>query len=158
TPLVAEGVATEKMARIGWLGSSPAGGPHLREAFLRGLRDLGYVEGRNLLVDYRYAEGNLERLPPLPAELLARKVHVMLASGGTRPALAARQATKTIPIVFGAASDPVTDGLVTSLARPGGNVTGLTTLSPELIGKCLELLKQAVPRVSRVAVLWAPGE
>jgi putative ABC transport system substrate-binding protein len=121
------------------------------------LRDLGYVEGRNILIEERSAEGKLERLPALAAELVALKVDVLVTGGGTPTALAAKQATRTIPIVFASATDPVTDGLVTSLPRPGGNITGLSNLAPELVGKCLEQLKQAVPGVSRVAVLWQPG-
>ena len=108
------------------------------------------------MIEYRDAEGKLERLPALAAELVALKVDVIVAAS-TPAALAAKQATRTIPIVFAAAGDPVASGLVTSLARPGGNVTGLSILAPELVGKCLELLKQAVPGVSRVAVLWQPG-
>jgi putative ABC transport system substrate-binding protein len=126
------------------------------EAFRQGLRDLGYVEGRNVVIEYREAEGKYDRLPALAAELVALKVDVILA-GGTPATLAAKPATRTLPIVFAAVADPVTSGLVTSLARPGGNVTGLSVLAPELVGKCLELLKQAVPGVSRVAVLWHPG-
>jgi putative ABC transport system substrate-binding protein len=126
------------------------------EAFLQGLRDLGYVEGRNVVIEYRSAEGKLERYPALVAELVALKVDVIFVPG-TPAALAAKQATRTLPIVFAAAADPVADGLVTSLAQPGGNVTGLSSFSPELVGKRLELLKQAVPGVSRVAVLWQPG-
>jgi putative ABC transport system substrate-binding protein len=143
-----------KIARIGYLGDSPATGPRI-EAFLQGLRDLGYVEGRNLVIEYRYTEGKPERLPALAAELVALKVEVIVA-GNTLTALAAMQATGTLPIVF-VAADPVTSGLVTSLARPGGNVTGLSALIPELVGKCLEHLTQAVPGVSPVAVLWQPG-
>jgi putative ABC transport system substrate-binding protein len=124
--------------------------------FRQGLRDLGYVEGSNVAIEFRDAEGKLERLPALAAELAALKVDVIVV-GGTVAAVAAKQATKTVPIVFVSAIDPVTDGLVTSLARPGGNVTGLSTLAPELIGKRLEQLKQAVPGVSQVAVLWQPG-
>ena len=108
------------------------------------------------MIEYRYAEGKLERFPALAAELVALKVEVIVAPP-TPAAQAAKQATKTIPIVFAGVGDPVTSGLVTSLARPGGNVTGLSGLSPELVGKCLEQLKQAVPGVSRVAVLWHPG-
>jgi putative ABC transport system substrate-binding protein len=130
--------------------------PHLLEAFRQGLRDLGYVEGRNVVIEYRDAEGNPERLPALAAELVALKVDVIMA-GSTPHALAAKQATRTIPIVFLSSGDPVMDGLVTSLARPGGNVTGLSSLTPERVGKCLELLTQAVPGVNRVAVLWQPG-
>jgi putative ABC transport system substrate-binding protein len=120
------------------------------------LRDLGYVEGRNLVIEYRDAEGKLERLPALAAELVALKVDVIVAPN-TIAALAGRHATRTLPIVFAVAADPVASGLVTSLGRPGGNVTGLSVLAPELVGKGLELLKQAVPGVSRVAVLWTPG-
>ena len=155
-PLAAEAQEAAKIARIGYLGTNRAANPHLHEALRQGLRDLGYVEGRNLMIEYRDAEGKVERLPALAAELVALKLDVIVAPG-TPQALAAKQATKTIPIVFTAASDPVPDGLVTSLARPGGNVTGLASLSPELVGKGLEQLKQAVPRVSRVAVLWPPG-
>jgi putative ABC transport system substrate-binding protein len=129
---------------------------NLHEAFRQGLRDLGYVEGRNVVIEYRDAEGKPERLPALAAELVALKVDVIVA-GSTPHALAAKRATRTLPIVFIGAGDPVTDGLVTSLARPGGNVTGLSSLTPERLGKCLELLTQAVPGVSRVAVLWQPG-
>ncbi len=154
-PLAAEGQQAAKVARIGWMGDNPALSPQLREAFLQGLRDLGYVEGRSVVIEYRYAEGKLERLPALAAELVALKVDVILA-GGTPHALAAKQATGILPIVF-AAAEPVSSGLVTSLARPGGNVTGLSAFTPELVGKGLEQLTQAVPKVSRVAVLWQPG-
>jgi putative ABC transport system substrate-binding protein len=155
-PLAAEAQQAAKIARIGFLALNLAASPHLQEAFRQGLRDLGYVEGRNVVIEYRGAEGKLERLPALAAELVALKVDVIVA-GGTPHALAAKQATRILPIVFATASDPVTSGLVTSLARPGDNVTGLTNLAPELVGKCLEQLKQAVPGVSRVAVLWQPG-
>ena len=153
--LAAEAQPTAKIARIGWLGDRPAAGPRL-EGFFKGLRDLDYVEGRNLMIEYRYAEGKPERYPALAADLVALKVDVIV-SANTLGTLAAKQATKTIPIVFVGAADPVQSGLVTSLARPGGNATGLSALSPELVGKCLELLAQAVPGVSRVAVLWQPG-
>jgi putative ABC transport system substrate-binding protein len=133
-----------------------AASPHTHKAFRQGLRDLGYVEGRNVVIEDRDAEGKFERLPALAAELVALKVDVIVAPN-TAAALAAQQATKTIPIVFAVAADPVTSGLVTSLARPGGNVTGSSILAPELVGKRLELLTQAVPGVSRVAVLWQPG-
>src|SRR5262249_23290869 len=121
----------------------------------QGLRDLGYVEGRNLVIEDRNAGGKPDRLPALAAELVALKVEVLVASG-TPAARAAKQATQTVPIVFTAIASPITSGLVTSLARPGGNVTGLAVLAPELVGKQLELLKQAIPTVSRVAVLWEP--
>jgi len=156
-PLAAEAQQAAKAPRIGFLSLNLAPNPHLHEAFRQGLRDLGYVEGRNVVIERRDAEGKLDRLPGLAAELVALKVDVIVTGGGTPPALAAKQATKTIPIVFASAPDPVTDGLVTSLARPGGNVTGPSNLNPELVGKCLEQLKQAVPGVSRIAVLWQPG-
>ncbi len=154
-PRAASAQQAAKVARIGYLATNLAPSPY-REAFRQGLRDLGYVEGRNVLIEYRDAEGKSERLPPLAAELVALKVDVIVAPS-TPAALAAKQATRTLPIVFAGAADPVTSGLVTSLARPGGNVTGLSLLAPELVGKCLEQLKQAVPGVSRVAVLWQPG-
>ena len=152
----AEAQQAAKIARIGYLGRDIAPARHLPEAFLQGLTDLGYVEGRNVVIEYRDAEGKSERLPALAAELVALKVDVIVAAS-IQPALAAKQATRTLPIVFASVGDPVSSGLVTSLARPGGNVTGLSFLAPELVGKHLELLKQAVPGVSRVAVLWQPG-
>jgi len=144
-----------KVARIGYLSPNLAAGTHLRDAFLQGLRDLGYVEGRNVVIEYRDADGKRDRLPALAAELVALKVDVILADGGTLGPRVAMQATADIPIV-GAAGDPVGSGLVASLARPGGNVTGLSSLSPELIGKRLELLKQILPKVVRIAVLRQP--
>jgi putative ABC transport system substrate-binding protein len=155
-PLAAEAQQAAKIARIGWLGANPALGRDMQDAFLQGLRDLGYVEGRNLVIEYRDAEGKADRLPALAAELVALKVDVIVV-GGTVAALAAKQATRTLPVVFASVGDPVTSGLVTSLARPDGNVTGLSNLNVELVGKRLELLTQAVPGVSRVAVLWQPG-
>jgi putative ABC transport system substrate-binding protein len=155
-PLAAEAQQAAQIARIGFLMLNLAPNLHLREAFRQGLRDLGYVEGRNVVIEYRDAGGKPERLPALAAELVALKVDVIVA-GGTPQVLPAKQLTRTIPIVFASSADPVTDGLVTSLARPGGNVTGLSNLTSELVGKCLEQLKQAVPGVSRVAVLWQPG-
>jgi putative tryptophan/tyrosine transport system substrate-binding protein len=154
-PLATEAQQAAKVARIGYLASSLSG-LQVTEALRQGLRDLAYVEGRNVVIEYRDAEGKLDRLPALAAELVALKVDVIVAPN-TVAALAAKQATRTIPIVFTVAVDPVGDRLVTSLARPGGNVTGLTALAPDLVGKRLELLKQVVPRVSRVAVLWQPG-
>jgi len=145
-----------KVARIGWLGVDPSG-IHLQAAFVEGLRDLGYVEGRNLVLERRYTGATLERAPALAADLAALKLDVVVAAS-TPNALAAKDATRSIPIVFAAASDPVASGLVASLARPGGNVTGLSFLSPELVGKHLERLKEAVPGARRVAVLWQPGE
>jgi len=154
-PLAVEAQQAAKIARVGILGANPAASPRL-EAFLQGLRDLGYVEGRNVVIEYRNHEGKVDRLPALAAELVALKVDVIVASN-TGAALAAKRVTRTLPIVFAAAADPVTSGLVASIARPGGNVTGLSALAPELVGKGLELLTQAVPGVSRVAVLWQPG-
>ncbi len=156
-PLAAESQQATKSPRIGYLTPSLTANPSLREAFRQGLRDLGYIEGRNVVIEYRDAEEKEDRLPALAAELVALKVDVIVTSGGTLAALAAQQATKTVPIVFVAAGDPVSSGLVTSLARPGGNVTGLSLLFPELVGKCLEQLKQAAPGVSRIAVLEQRG-
>jgi ABC-type uncharacterized transport system substrate-binding protein len=153
-PLAAEAQQAAKIARIGFLTNNPASNPHLNEAFRQGLRDLGYIEGRNVVIEYRDAEGKPERFPALAAELVALNVDIIVAPS-TVAALAAKQATRTLPIV--SVAIPVTSGLVTSLARPGGNVTGLAFFSPELVSKCLEQLKQAVPGVSRVAVLWQPG-
>jgi putative ABC transport system substrate-binding protein len=156
-PLAADAQQAAKVARIGYLSAGITSEPQLRDAFVRGLRDLGYVEGRNVLIEYRSAEGKLERVPALAAELVALKVDVIFVAGGTRVTLTAMEATKTIPIIFTNVGDPVESGLVTNLARPGGNVTGFSSLGPELVGKRLELLKQAVPVVDRVAVLWLPG-
>jgi putative tryptophan/tyrosine transport system substrate-binding protein len=127
------------------------------EAFRQGLRKLGYVEGQNIALECRSAGGNADRLPELAAELVGLKVDVIIAGGGELVARAAKQATQTIPIVMTNAADPVETGLVASLARPGGNITGLVTFSPELSGKRLELLKEALPKVSRVAVLTNPA-
>jgi putative ABC transport system substrate-binding protein len=147
---------TPKVSRVGILVSDMTAAPHMLEAFRRGLREVGWVEGRNLSIEYRGAEGKLERLPALAAELVALPVDVIMTAG-TVQASAAKQATRTVPIVFATAGDPVASGLVASLARPGGNVTGLSSVTPELVGKRLELLKQALPGVTRVAVLWRPG-
>ena len=155
-PRAARAQQTAKIPRIGFLVSGLAVNPHLPEAFRRGLRDLGYVEGRNVVIEYRDPEGKLERFPALAAELVALNVDVIVA-GNVPQAMAAMHATSTLPIVFAAAADPVASGLVTSLARPGGNVTGLSLMFPELVAKWLELLKQAVPGASRVALLWQPG-
>jgi putative ABC transport system substrate-binding protein len=157
-PLAAEAQQPTKIARIGYLSPNLATSPHLREAFRQGLRDLGYVEGRNLVIEYRDAEGRFERIPALAAELVALKVDVIVTEGGnTAVPVAAKQATRTLPIVFASASDPVASGLVTSLARPGDNVTGLSSFTTELVGKRLELLTQSVPGVGQIAVLWLPG-
>ena len=142
-----------KIPRIGFLMStSPSAGSDRIEAFRQGLRELGYVEGKNIIIEYRYAEGKYDRLPALAAELVRLKVDIIIS--GSEPATrAAKEATVTIPIVMAQDSDPVGSGFVASLARPGGNITGSSTLAPELSGKRLELLKEIVPRLSRVAVL-----
>ena len=144
-----------KVPRIGVLTRASPGPSANLEAFRQGLRELGYVEGKNIVVEYRYAEGKSDRLPELVSELLHLKVNVIVVSG-TGPTSAAKRATSTIPIVMAQSSDPVGSGVIASLARPGGNVTGLTTIAAELSGKRLELLKEASPSVSRVAVLWDP--
>ena len=149
----------KKVPRIGYLSNTePARESTRSEAFRLALRELGYIEGQNIAVEYRYTEGKLDRFPELAAELVRRKVDIVVVSGGTTLIQAARDATRTIPIVMlGLSADPVAAGLVESLARPGGNVTGLTTLSRELGGKRLELLKEAVPKSARVAVLYDPA-
>jgi putative ABC transport system substrate-binding protein len=151
--------AAGKVPRIGWLNTGWRRSPEAQagqDALWQGLREHGYVEGRNILIEYRWAEGNLERLPGLAMELTRLKVDLIVAAA-TPSARAARQATGTIPIIAVAMGDPVGDGLVASLARPGGNVTGTTFLGPQLLPKHLELLKEASPRISRVAILWHPG-
>ena len=143
-----------KIPRLGFLiaSSAPVQKPRL-EAFRQGLQVLGYVEGKNILIDYRYAEGKPDRLPALAAELLQLNVDIIVAAGGSPPVQAAKNATKTIPIVMTNPADAVGDGLVATLAHPGGNVTGLSTFAPELSGKRLELLKEMLPGISRVTVL-----
>ena len=145
-----------KIPRIGILLAPSASSYSARvEALRQRLRELGYVEGKNIFIEYRYAEGKLERLPDLAAELVGLKVDVIITAG---PAiLAAKKASATIPIVFGASPDPVGTGLVSSLARPGGNITGLSSIGPDLDGKRLDLLKEAFPKVGRVAFLWQSG-
>jgi putative ABC transport system substrate-binding protein len=144
-----------KIPRLGYLMAlSPDQSPDLK-AFRQGLATLGYVEGKNIVIEYRYAEGKLDRLPDLAAELVALKVDIIVALNPPS-ARAAKNATTTIPIVMRSTDDPVTTGLVASLARPGGNITGLTSMATDLIGKRLEILKEAVLRSSRVAVLRNP--
>ena len=157
-PLAAEAQPAGKVHRIGFLGSGSAtGDSRTREAFREGLRELGWVEGQNLVIEYRFAEGQSDRLPDLATELVRLKVDV-IAAGPTPPVLAAKKATGTIPIVGMSLTDPVGLGLVASLARPGGNVTGVTySVGTETFGKGLELLKEAVPKVRRVAVLSNPA-
>jgi len=148
--------APPTVRRIGLLsGFSPSTWAHSYKAFGLGLRDLGWVEGKNISIEYRYAEGRHDRLPDLAADLVRLKVDVIVTTA-TSDALAAQKATKVIPIVMVAAGNPVAHGLVESLARPGGNVTGLSQMLQELSGKRLELLKEIVPRLSRVAVFWNP--
>ncbi len=146
-----------KTFRIGFLDPSTASGSTvLVDAFLQELSKLGWIEGKNIAIEYRFAEQKLDRLPELAADLVRLKVDLIVVSS-TPPAVAAKKATTTIPIMMANAGDPVGAGLVASLGRPGGNVTGLTTLSPELNTKRLEVLKDAVPKLLRVGVLWPPG-
>jgi ABC-type uncharacterized transport system substrate-binding protein len=150
---LAEAQQPAKVHRIGLLAAPPASSMSARvEAFRQGLRELGYVEGKNIVIEWRYAEGKLDRQPDLAAELVRLKVDVII-TGGPLSTRDAKQATATIPIVMAFDFDPVGNGFVTSLARPGGNITGLSTLYPEISGKQLELLKEVVPKLSRVAVL-----
>jgi ABC-type uncharacterized transport system substrate-binding protein len=153
----AEAQRPKKIPRIGFLATvSPSTISDRVEAFRQGLRELGYVEGKNIVIEWRYEEGKADRLPPpdLAAELVRLKVDVIVTAGAlvTR---AAKEATSTIPIVMGQDTDPIGNGFVASLARPGGNITGLATLAPEISGKQLELLKETVPKLSRVAFLGA---
>jgi putative tryptophan/tyrosine transport system substrate-binding protein len=138
-----------KLYRIGYLA---AGEPSVNEGFRQGLRELNYVEGKNIVIEARFAAGKLDRLADLAAELVRLRVDVIVTPGGTSTR-AASAATRTIPIVMGAVGDPVGDGFVANLAHPGGNITGLTSIGPDLVGKRLELLKEAVPKAGRVAVL-----
>jgi putative ABC transport system substrate-binding protein len=142
-----------KVSRLGFLGQTSASNTADRlEALRAGLRDLGYVEGKNIAIEYRWADGKYDRLPELAAELVRLKVDILLTTG-TPGARAAKGATTTIPIVLVVAGDPVAGGIVADLARPGGNVTGSTAFGPELMGKQLELLKGAIPRITQVAIL-----
>ena len=156
---VAQAQQPKKVPRIGYLApTDPATESISAEAIRLALRELGYIEGQNISTEYRYAEGKLDRLPELAAELVRFKVDIILVAGGDRSIRAAKNATKTIPIVMvGLGSDPVEAGLIESLAHPGGNVTGVTNLTRELGGKRLELLKEAVPKLARVAVLFDPA-
>ena len=151
--VMAEAQQLKKVPRIGVLiGGSASSVAARTEAFRRGLRELGYVEGKNVVFEWRYGEGKLDRLPALARELMDSKVDIIITTGGT-PTRAAKEGTSTIPIVMAQDQDPVGSGYVASLARPGGNITGLSSLAPELGGKRLELLKEIVPRLSRVAIL-----
>jgi putative ABC transport system substrate-binding protein len=158
-PVALEAQQGGKVWRIGWLNTSPVPVPAssnpIWSAFLQRMRELGYVEGQNLLIEYRTSGGHIDPLPALAAELVRLKVDVILVPS-TQPALAAKQATTTIPIVLSAGTNPVETGLVNSLARPGGNLTGLSISGGQVSGKRLELLREVVPKVSRIAVLMDP--
>ena len=148
----ADAQQANKVPRVGSLyAGSPSTQSARIEAFRQGLRELGYVEGKNIIINYRYAEGKFDRLPALAAELVRLKVDIII-TGGEPATRAAKEATVTIPIVMSQVGDPVGSGFVASLARPGGNITGSSTFAPELSGKRLELLKEIIPRLSRVAV------
>ena len=154
--LPAQAQQAKKIARIGYLApGTPAVGADLLEAFRKGLRELGYVEGKTCVLEVRYGEAKAERLPELARELVGLKVDVIVASTDVATAAVKRE-TQTIPIVMSNSTDPVGTGFVASLARPGGNITGLSTMSPELSGKRLELLREVVPGLSRVAIIWNP--
>src|SRR5215468_8002682 len=155
----AEAQQPNKVHRIGYLSPGDAAGDSIRsEAIRLALRERGYIDGQNIAIEYRYSEGKRDRQPELAAELVRLKVDIILVTGGTPVIQAAKNATKTIPIIMvGSGADPVEAGFVESLARPGGNVTGLTILSEKLGGKRLELLKEAVPKLARVPVLYDPG-
>ena len=148
----------KKVFRIGYLSSADRATESTRADAIRlALREVSYIEGQNIAIEYRYADGKIDRFPELATELVGRKVDLVVAAGGAMLIRAAKNATNTIPIVMvGAGLDPVAQGFVESLAHPGGNVTGLTNLGPDLSGKCLELLKEAVPKVARVAVPYDP--
>src|SRR5437588_3306677 len=155
-PLAARAQQVGKIPRVGFMGNSTAAlEANLVGPFRESLRDLGYVEGRNIVIEYRWAEGKYERFPELIAELVALKVDVIVTAG-TPAALAVQRATATIPLVMVAVGDPVSTGLVASLARPGGSSTGLTSIAPDLEGKRLELLREVVPKLSRVSFLLNP--
>jgi putative tryptophan/tyrosine transport system substrate-binding protein len=150
--VIAEAQQPTKVSRIGYLSaSSPSANVGRIEAFRQGLRELGYVEGKNIVIEWRYAEGKFDRLPALVAELVSLKVD-LIVTGGSGSTLPANEATNTIPIVMAQDPDPVGNGFIASLARPGGNITGLSTLAPELSGKQMELMKEIIPKLSRVAV------
>ena len=154
---LAEAQQQKKVPRIGFLGAASATSQASRlDAFRQGLRELGYVEGKNIIVEYRHAEGKFERLPELSAELMRLKVDIIVTQGSPA-AEAARKTTSTIPIVMATGGDAVGSGLVASLARPGGNITGLSSLATDLAAKRLELLKEVVPKVARVAILLNPA-
>jgi putative ABC transport system substrate-binding protein len=152
---LAEAQSPGKVYRIGFLSTNPPDA-HAWDALLDGLRGRGYIEGRNILFERRFSEGKAERFPEFAAEMVRLKADIIIVTT-TPAAFAAKNATQTIPIIIPTALDPVGTGLVASLARPGGNITGLSSLAPELSGKRLELLKEVVPGMTRVAVLWNPA-
>jgi putative tryptophan/tyrosine transport system substrate-binding protein len=155
-PLAAQAQKAGKISRVGFVWDSPAVWPHALEAFRQGLRDLGWVEGQNIVIEYRWAEGRFERLPGLVEELVRLKVDVIVAPTSIYTG-AAKRATSTIPIVFASHADPIGTGHVASLARPGANITGLTIVMSETMAKSLELLKATIPGLTRVAVIWDPA-
>jgi putative tryptophan/tyrosine transport system substrate-binding protein len=157
SPVVAHAQPVGKLPRVGYLFYGSPGPSREIDAFRQGLRELGYIEGHSIALEYRFASGQVERYPELAAELVRLKVDVIVAAA-TPQALAAKQATRSIPIVFVLVADAVGAGLITNFARPGGNITGLTSSSAELGGKRLELLKQMVPNASRVAILYNPTD
>jgi putative tryptophan/tyrosine transport system substrate-binding protein len=158
-PLATEAQAPPREPRVGYLSIGSASDPRraaIFDAFRKALQDLGYIEKRNVSIETRFAEGDYERLPGLAAELVRRKVDV-IAAYSTPAVKAALDATKSIPVVMSGVVDPVATGLVAGLGRPGGNVTGLSLMAPEIIGKQMQLLKELIPKVSRIAVLWNPA-
>jgi len=156
-PLGVEAQPGGKRPRVGFLFSGSPGPSREIDAFKRGLREFGYIEGQNIAIEYRFARGQIERLPELAAELVRLKPDVIVAPY-TPPALIAKRATNTIPIVFAVVADAIGAGLIANLARPGGNVTGFTSSSAELGGKRLGLVKEVVPEVSRVAIVYNPSD
>ena len=156
-PAATDAQQAGRLPRIGYVATSLAENPQYPEAFRRGLRDLGYVEGENIIIDFRSAEGNPERMFALTSELVGLRVDIIV-TGGDPGVPAAKRATSTIPIVFGGFADPVGSGIVASLARPGANITGIASMTSDLVQKRLEILKEALPKLSRVAVLRDPRQ
>ena len=155
--VTAEAQQPTKVPRIGFLGNSTAAlEENLVEPFRQGLHDLGYVEGKNILIEYRWAEGKYDRFPALIGELVAQKVDIIVTAG-TPASLAVKKQAPSIPLVMLAVGDPIGTGLIESLAHPGGNVTGLTAIAADLEGKRLELLREVIPKLSHVAVFWNPA-
>src|SRR5262245_44886190 len=155
-PLAARAQQTGQTPRVGYIRAGTPNNDPFREEFVRGMRDLGYVEGRNIVYEFRHYGDDIESIPSLISDLLRAKVDV-IAAGGHAAVRAAQTATQSVPIVMGAVSDPLGIGLIASLARPGGNMTGLSALGPELAVKRLELLKEVMPQAVRIAILQKPG-